>query len=781
MSNKTRIRVQKSAQVQVAFRVVFHKALETAGQKVLTSILLCGTPARRTNETLSEYLMRHKGMSLGQQEMSFEENMKAMVKSDRSWKNFNIPLLHTAITLGCEGWQESEDIHDLVTYIRDKWEGVFHEVPEEPLTRDEYHEDLEDLGNDFLATIKATREKYTTPEALAHCDLTETEVTQLVNEIKVAMPLEVLKNAWEELRPHLRREVDQDLKERLENATSRHPLYFNNGTEKRRIEVTKGLSDMMYYGDYVKFPHHELLTTNRHTRRYSAPHVTMVEGEAGMGKTAIVTSILTQYLKEGEREMEEIEDYDVLIWIVGRDWRTSCIESLMGSLAPHSFARYGRILIPLMLQGRVLIIVEGYDECRETFLIKRLADECKDSPNITFLVTTLPGYIDEIRFLMPIEFWDTRMVMTGVRNRDRDEMVLDFYRQLCGDGPRDEEGLNQLLSKMSWRDMFLLPMSLFFLVTMFRENPKDVMTGRMSPTRLYQQILNWCTGKLRYRLEGRSGVPTGEALEAAMQSVLSILQKAALMGLIDKLFQITDDDLEEVAKVCKEKNLPLREVLAAFYCVEKVGKYEQYGPPLKGIQEFFAALHLQRCIQEYQPGDIQKELHKRTQECNPPSMCYEPEEVKETPVCLDPLKNTLVHLLVLLSNQERPNREALVETVQLLNDTGMKYIGSWIATLQDTDPGMPALELVAERIDNIPRDMGYVNVSEGSVEVLLKLMPLVRTQKSIRITVLRDNELMKDMLTKNTQHKIAELAVEYEFENPVLRPTSGDLLEIAPR
>lgn len=781
MSYIARCQFQKDCQLQIAYRVLRHRTLETVSQKVLTCVLLCGTPARGSDETLPEYLLRHKGMTRGQQEMSFEENMKIMMKGDTSWRNFNIPLLYRAITFGCEGWQESEKIHTLVTGIRDHWKAVVHEVTKDDMTKDKCREELEKMASDCFATLKATREKYTTPEARAHCDQTEAEVTQLISEIKVADPIEVLKNAWEELRPHLKREADQDLKERLENATSRHPLYFHIGTEKRRVEVTKCLSEMMYHGDYLKFPHHKLLKPTEHSRMYSSPHVIIVEGEAGMGKTAIITYTLTQYLKEGEREMEVMDQYDVLFWIVCRDWRNTRMETLLETLVPLAYNRYGRILVPLMLQGRVLFVLEGFDEASETYYIRKLTEECKNSPNATFLVSTLPGFIDDIRSIRPTEYWDTRLVMKGVRTPERNEMVLDFYRQLCGDGPRDEEGLNQLLSKMSWRPMFLLPMSLFFLVTMFREKPKEIMAGRMSPTRLYQHILDWCTEKLRQRLAGRSGVPTGDALEAALQSVLTILQRAALMGIVDKLFQITDDDLEEVANVCNEVNLPLREVLAAFYCVEKVGKHEQYGPPLKEIQEFFAALHLQRCIQEYQPGDIHKEIDRCTQECNPPNIWCEPEEIKETPVFLDPLKNTLVHLLVLLSNQENPNREALKEILQLLNDIGMKYNGDWLSTVEDTDPGMVALEMVAEQIDSIPKDMGHVNVREGNVEVLAKLMPLIRTQKRIRITILRENELMKDILTKNSQHKITELAVDHELEGPVARPTSGDLLELAPR
>ncbi|XP_050704347.1 uncharacterized protein LOC126989793 [Eriocheir sinensis] len=683
------------------FRLKLLRVLETAGQKVLTYTLLCGTPGKDPSETLVEYLARlpdtstAKYKNIKEKGKYFDKTQKLMINNDRSCSKFDISLLSKAITVACEGWDDTSQLARLVKMIKDTRNDVVHET-HKTMTGNEFLTDLTKLQKEFDETLDATMAKYNTDGV--ECDKKRKEVKKLAEDIRdQKLGKAEIRNSLGEFLPHFQREANEELKQKLDHAKHLNPLSFLSGHEDREVSVKTIFTEIKIQEENKEnknIHYSELLTLAHNKSAPPKPHLLLLEGDAGSGKTTLVTYIASEYL-ESNRRMAGLDHYHLLLWVVCREETSDTLETLVKRLLPDASSKYGDYLMPLLKLSKAIIIIDGLDEMIETsrLLLDDILNQAKDCPDFTLLSTSRPEAIRGMKSKSK-QFKLSHLKLEGVSVDMRTEMALVHYRWLCGAGSRDEDGLRKVMQQMGWKQMFNLPLNILFLVTFIYYEPNK-LESTITQTELYQDIIDWCVEKLKEKLLGRHPHLTEDLLQINIGNFLKQCYEIALKGLIqDKIF-IEEADRIHLEEFSRDNNLPIADVLPAFYSMRRqsvrgVTKVHYFAPH-KGIQDFFAACHIHGCFSNnYNSGDIRKELHK----------------MAGKNLQLGPLRNMFCHLLGLLSRRS-PSVKAVEETVDLLQASGMKNTNDWLSVLAETEPDLDTMLRVAHHID---RDEEYDDI-----------------------------------------------------------------------
>ncbi|XP_050710144.1 uncharacterized protein LOC126994917 [Eriocheir sinensis] len=763
------------------FRLKLLRVLETAGQKVMTYTLLCGTPGKNPSETLIEYLARlpdtstakYKNMTTRQKRNCFDRDQKQMIIIDPSCSSFDITLLFKAITVACEGLDDTTDLARLVKKIKDTRNVLVHDV-HKTATQHVFLTELKKLQEDFDETLQATKEKYNTDGV--ECVEKKNEVTQLVHAIRdEKIGNAEIRNFSYEYLPHFQREANEELKQKIDHAKHFNPLSFLSGHEDREVNVKTIFTEIKIQEENKEnenIHYLELLTLAQNKSAPSKPHLLLLEGEAGSGKTTLVTYIVSDYL-EGNRRMAGLDHYHLLLWVVCREETSDTLEKLVKRLLPYASSKYGYLLMPLLKLSKVIIIIDGLDEMMETSrpLLDDILNQAKDCPDFTLLSTSRPEAIQRMKSKSK-NFKLSHLKLEGVSVDMRTEMALVHYRWLCGAGSRDEDGLRKVMQQMGWKQMFNLPLNILFLVTFIYYEPNK-LESTITQTELYQEIINWCVEKLKETLLRRHSHLTEHLLQINIGNFLKQCYEIALKGLIQDKIYLDDEDRNKLEEFSSKNNLPIEDVLPAFYSMRRQSvrgvTKPHYFAPHKGLQDFFAACHIHGCFSNnYNPGDIRKELHKMAGQN----------------LQLGPLRNMICNLLGLLSRRS-PSVKAVEETVDLLQKSGMEDTNDWLSVLADTEPDIDTMLRVAQHIDeNRDNDNEYVTnevirVIDGTVNIAAALLPVIRRRK-VTIDLTRDQSGMEDLGAALNDHKLTDLILRHHFKLPRPDTSSAPLLQQAP-
>lgn len=233
---------------------------------------------------------------------------------------------------------------------------------------------------------------------------------------------------------------------------------------------------------------------------------------------------------------------------------------------------------------------------------------------------------------------------------------------------------------------------------------------------------------------------------------LSKCYEIALKGLIQERIYLSDDDQRHLSRICKDAHLEEQEVLPAFYSLrreETVGVTEEsYHAPHKGLQDFFAARHVLGRLNKYQQGDIRRVLQ---------------DSVPGQGLQLEPLRNMICHVLGLLSRQTDPMVPAMEETVDLLQESGMKDADDWLSTLADTEAHLDTMRRVAHHINGYGDRVIHIHCSEVSLELI------------------SDRTHIEDLIPALGDHILFQLTLVHHFRHPSLAASSSHILHQVPR
>lgn len=776
---------------------------------MLTYTLLCGTPGKKTTETLLEYLddlpdtstAKYKNNTRRQKESCFDNTQKEMIRNDASCSKFDISLLWKAITEACEGWTDpaNYEAQSLVKLIKDTRNKVVHEADTD-MSEEEFLRKIDEFRDIFVKTLDATKVKYNANED--EWEEKKKEVTQLVRDIRDERlsEEEILKRSMGHLLPYFREEADEKIKQKLSGATLLDPLCFLSGQEDRRVNVDDIFSEIIIQEgrkEKKRIHHLKLLTLAQSCSAPSSPHLILLEGDAGSGKTTLLVETISEYLKDKyDRRMEGLEQFNFLLWVVCREETSTTLESLVKRMLPDVASKYGDLLMPLLKRSKVLTIIDGLDEMNDTsrLLIRDILNQVKYCPNFTLFSTSRPEAIQGMKSNTPKNFKLSCLKLEGVSVDKRGELALRHFHWLCSNVPENKahlEQVRQVVEKVIWMEMFRLPLNILFLVTYLFFNPEK-LTDTITQTELYQNNLDWCMEKLRHRLAGRPETPMEPVLGTRIKTFLCISYEIALNGLIQENFCLSDNDVNTLMNFCEAKSLPVQDTLPAFYSLRRVETgavtRAQYHLPHKGLQDYFAACHIHaRLNNNYKPGDIRRLLdstagHHLQLEPLRNMLCHllgllSPTEGQHTRT--EPSKSMLCLLLKVLSCQVNPIVSAMDEIVDLLHESGVEETNDWLSVLADTEAHPDTIRRVAHHI-NRRRVKDYITIRDGTVHIAAALLPFIH-RRGVTITLTRDQNGMNALFPALGNHALNRLWLEHHYRHPRQDTTSAPLLQNIPR
>lgn len=780
--------------------------LEKAGETVLKYAFQCGTDGKSPLLPLDEYLRNLPETSTTNYIRDIQEKMRKsdasqnrlkihnkylekqflkaeleQMRGDPSCDNFDITLLFKSIQFACENvadrshakWTTpSNEMEYLVWEIKTKRNYCIHTKTPVIHTDEEFHEEAEKVTDLFVRTLEATKTRYNRDES---------EFTGKKKEV-----LEAVENARKDVQqkaandslPHFKKETNTELQDSLENAKYLDPLHFLSGYEGNRVDVQTVFSsidmisvknrvpsggDRKEQIDYLKLLQITQAVGPPSTTGAGQPQILLIEGDAGSGKTTLITFILSEWLKkESCRRMEGLDQYDLLIRIVCREENTPSLDDLLRQVLPESYITYGRYLLPLLKQCKVIFLIDGVDEMSDVSnkLVTDVLSEGKQCANFTIVCTSRPATLPEFKLKTPKNYRTSNVRMFGISPDERTHLAVKHYEWLTGGVAGDTDNLRQVMEEIGWMELFRLPLNILFLATVFHYEPTSVKST-LTQTQLYYLIHEWCIEKLLHRLETRN-------LRKNVDTVLKVAYQVALHGLLQHRIFLTREDKDLLSSSCSSQGLPENEVMQAFYTLQREVTYgvekERYRVPHKGFQDFFAAQHIVDRPHGYKQGDIRRVL-----EDTAPG--HEPR--------LESLGNMLCHLLGLLSRRDSPDAIAMKETVDLIKDSGLEYSRDWLSVLADAVPHPAVLERVAHHIKDRPGRKETIEITDSTVHAAAALLPLI-PPCSIKVTAERTANA-GDFRPALDRHKVVSMELQNHFVHPGSAATSGHLLHQFPR
>lgn len=797
--------------------------LETAGERVLTYTLKCGTNGKSPAVPLDQYLENLPSNSTSDFNRRVLQRMKKHPKSvradickaligslltptdisqithDASCTTFDITLLHKVIKLSCENvaetsapqWKNpsSDELEPLVTRIKDARNETVHEKMRN-ITHQEFLQKVDALRITFTEALKATKVRYN--RDMGELINEENEVMKLIDAImKENIGIEeILQKSAGKLLPLFKIETDRELREKLKGTEYLDPLHFLIGQKGKKVnianiftkitieerkdeehsETTKNECNYIEYLKLLTSTFGQLLPQGRACTRSQSPcpKMLLVEGDAGSGKTTLLTFVLAEWFKERcDRRFEGLQDYDLVLWVVCREQSSDTLLDLVAKLLPEAYVKYNNLLLPLLKQCKILFLIDGIDERNENSrkLIIDILSHGEHCPNFSLVCTSRPERVLDMKGDTPKKFLIFHVKMVGISVDDRTEFVVKHYNWLTR-GTRDTAPLRQLMFQIVWRKLFRLPLNLLFLSTLYYFKPQNV-TPTIKQSELYQFIHEWSVEKLLHRLIKYRQTKTRHAHERSIEKVLSVIKMIALNGLLHGTIYLSDDEENLLYLSCRGEDLPEDEVMQAFYSLRRevrMGKVtERYCAPHKGVQEFLAARNIIENLQMYKQGDIRDMLQKL---------------MPEQEVDLVPLRNMFCHLIGLLNGQNDPMVTALDEAVDLIWESGMANTDDWLNVLADTEAHPKAMQRVAHHIRTHP-DYEIIVVEDGTLDIAKVLLPLV-PQRTIEIMFRRERSDVYDLIPALAHHTVTDVWQEHHYKH-LGSITSEHLLQLLPR
>ncbi|XP_063876244.1 uncharacterized protein LOC135109110 isoform X2 [Scylla paramamosain] len=811
------------------FRLKCLRILETVGEAVMTYTLKCGTHGKSSNVSLDEYLRALPQNSTANYGKIIKEIIRrqpvqpekipdvyqshlrkqftstdmSQIKKSPSCAHFDITLLYKSIKLACENvagisdskWtHKSSEMEYLITEIKNSRNEVVHE--KSPMSEEQFLTKLKELSVLLVSALEATQMRYCRPEAELK-DKKE-EVFRAFDDIRKDNigEEEILQRSASKILPLFKMEANKELQRSLDCAKYLDPLHFLCGHENHTVDVQTVFSRIIITKEERSKNHGEkadedeiidyskLLQITQAGEPISSreeppgeqltrPKIVLVEGDTGIGKTTLLTFILSEWLSgECDRRMEGLAHYDLLLWVVCREQYSSSLNGLLKQVLPEAHIKYGHLLLPLLKKCRVLVLVDGLDEMNVVShqLVTSILSEGKESTNFTVICTSRPVNVFEFKPRIPKNYKTFHVKILGISPEERTHVVVKHYEWLTGGRSKDVDRLRQIMQNIGWRDLFRLPLNLLFLSTMAHYDMNFIGTT-ITQSHLYQFIHKWSVEKLHHRLAAHANVLHDRVLlEKKIDNVLKVIYFIALKGILEGRIYLSEEDQDLLTASCIREGVPREEVMPTFYSLRREVTFgvpkERYYAPHKGVQEFFAAQHIIDQVIKCKKKNIRSVLKNF---------------MAGKKLRLQPLNNVLRHLLGLLTRQNKPVVKAMKETVNMIHKSGVKRIHDWMFLLTDIEAHPATVQHIWHRIKkDKDTEHGEIFIRDSTVHAAACLLPLIPS-RAVNVIVERELPWMDTLLRAIGNHKLLRLWLEHHYTHPDPATSSGRLLQHVPR
>ncbi|KAK8392163.1 hypothetical protein O3P69_017635 [Scylla paramamosain] len=685
--------------------------LEVGRRVVLCHIFACGTPTKSEATPLDQYLAHLPPNStanyprVSSKEKKFNPTELEKIHNDTACTTFDTSLFWKVIKLACEGvadyndtnaWKNpSTKMEYYVTAIKDERNNSVHGPRE--ITTNEFLDTSVRLRKLFHDALGAAKLRYGRPDA----ELTSKiqEVNKEFDEVmlEVLGEKDLLAYYGPQLKQDLIRVTNEALKEHFLNSLNIDPMSFLSNTKLHlhvqkvftEIKVTRGRAR----GEGKDLRYEKLVETARLGPRPTQPQVLLVEGIAGSGKTTLITLVTGEWLKDAkDRTIAGLGYYDVLLRVQCRERKITSLNCLLENDVRDAFLKFRRLVLPLIKNCKILMLIDGLDEVNEDSekLVDDILTQMKTVNGCTVLFTSRPEGITKFIGRIPQEYQVSYIYLIGIPKSCRTLFVRRYHEEIkyqIGD-TQDTEKLVEKVHQVLEKEHFRLPLNMVFLTWVYIHDPSAI-TSSTTQTQLYYSTYQLCQQKLLDRLARHSATRSSDRriLETCLKEPLKTLQHESIWALWHSQLIFEAEAEKRITVSCTNQGIPHEELLSAFLTLKAKRTHlgiivEQYSAPHKGLQDFYAAMHIVT-------------HHKLTS--SSATVRGVLEEVFGTlDKKLNLLTNVLYHVVGLLHLlSDIVLQKIIEEVVDMLYECGMKTREQWLDLVEDCRNNIDLIRLVA--------------------------------------------------------------------------------------
>ncbi|KAK8386560.1 hypothetical protein O3P69_010890 [Scylla paramamosain] len=685
--------------------------LEVGRQDVLFSIFTWGTPNKSDATPLDQYLKQLPPSStanfpkLSCKQRSFSNIELHQIQSDSTCATFDISFLYKAIKLACENvgdyndesvWKTPSNIMEYyITAIKDERNNSMHGMRD--ITTQEFLNTAAKLRTLFHEALRTAKMRY---------KISDAELNGKIKNINDKLDKAMLEVLGEEdllsfyiaqLRQDLIQETNKVLRKHFLNSLNIDPMSFLTDT-KLKLHVEKVFTEIIVtrastgVRRYLRYEN--LIKDARSGPESSQPQILLVEGIAGSGKTTFVTLVTGEWLKDSkDRIVTGLDYYDLLLRIQCRERKITSLNCLLKNEVPDVFLKFRTLILPLIKNCKILILVDGLDESNEDSekLIDDILTQMKTVKGCTLMFTSRPEGVTSFKNKIPLDYQVSYVKLIGIPEACRVAFVRRYHEEIkhqIGDTQNTEklvENVQQVLEK----EHFRLPLNMVFLTWVYIYDPCAITTTT-TQTQLYHNTYQLCLQKLLNRLACNTITRNSDrqTLETDLKQPMGAIQKESLLALWRSRVTFDHEAEVRIRNSCLKQNIPPNELLSAFLTLKAnrthLGTIIQYSAPHKGLQEFYAAMHIA--------------THPKLKTSSASIRSVLQETLGKLDENLGRIQNVLYHVAGMLHLP--PNTSTVSETItnevlDMLFDSGMNVREKWLDLVEDTRGNIAVLHRVA--------------------------------------------------------------------------------------
>ncbi|KAK8739058.1 hypothetical protein OTU49_017420 [Cherax quadricarinatus] len=600
-----------------------YKVLVTEGRNTLYLIFLWGCN-RDLTKSLKQNLI-DKGLTKRDFKNMFRDStMRDKIDSNPSGDEFDIALLYACIENTCinlapkgqDDWIAGDNtkLESVCKSIKNFRNEFIHSPPSIP-DDGEMNTILQKLQEHLENAIKLGGDYYgRQSEVDNNIQLMRDNIAKIMNSVSLDIDsIHRYQNELKELRSKQKNIVCETGKNELfskyKNLSKVDPASFISGRNTlqvskvfTRLEVARNQVNNASYSEDVDY---ETLLELR-TEDGSMPVITLVEGEAGAGKTTLAKLILDKWMSLKTSGISHtfhgLHNYDLVLYTEARNRNISSFIALLSVLMSQaSYNLHDEDLLRSVLDLKVLLILDGLDELNTASkkLLKELFDKHVPRSNgkLRLLITTRPNMLPEIPSLLHNQL-RVHTRLKGITQENRVEFIRKLHEEMINNKQsiQSTEKLVDFMKQSETRlsEHFRLPLNLTLLTYLWASDP-DHVNSLTTATDLYISLNKLIKSRLLTRLKENNGVVTlpSDKLEEKCDEFLKTLYQVSLETHSLGHIQLSFESTKILRDKCKELELPCDDMFSAFLAVEN--EWTAYGyksdlfVPHKSIMEFYAA------------------------------------------------------------------------------------------------------------------------------------------------------------------------------------------------
>ena len=743
------------------------------------------------NMTVKSYLQRERGMSHLSLKKSFTKSQIRKMEQDPAGHNFDITLLYVCIQYVCKDvshvtdplWMEPADTLEYYLYFLKQMRNTLAHGTYEFKSKRVLDAFVNDLRRRIEFVYVQAGARYGIEESIVHECISEAK-----KEIDHILKLDSIKDLESMTKQMLKMKIDagnliktKGKKELMKYVGRISQVNFSHmmSSARKLVDVSSVFVDLdLMTATANKGKQSSVYTSVQNiletkTETGKMPSVTIIVGDAGMGKTTLMKYIMSEWSTSRD-SIRQLNQFDLVLHLECRTQTVTSFEKLLRSLMPQTtWELTDEVLVESSLKMNALLIVDGFDELNPSSsklfheLLQVIANH-----GMKMLITTRPQKRDILNGMIPSSVEICQLEIVGVPVEKHSEYIMKVDKVLKNrkQKQRDVAGLLSFISDTPWCSKFIVhPLNLSYLILFWVEAPERIELLRTS-TRMYEEILKLKKETLlkRLLLNGKLPQMSDDELENCLSHCLKVIYRQCLEALISGNLVLSEGSMGLLKEMCLQERLPFEEIFSAFFLADETKSQRTFFIH-KEFWEFYGAHAILDCLKRADVNEVVQNVSKNLYEilvrnqlpvgATKGIMTDVQKRIRTSLrkkiTVLDILtdlhgadtvslhiakyQKVLIHLIGLLKLEGGLSQCYATELVELLKKSGMKDSEEWLNVLVETECDSNILGHMKETVST-----ESINIRDGHLRAAFHLLQHVEFY-FVSISLSGDPNKLKDL------------------------------------